>query len=173
MSQAAAYSAFETLRDGRRLEIRALRPDDQTDMLNAVGQLSDQSVSRRFFTRKRQFSEKEIAFFLHVDFVQHVALVAVIEAAGRASIVGGGRYVVGQPKEAEVAFVVVDQFQGQGVGAVLLRHLALLAKSAGLERLLADVLADNFAMLKVFDKSGLCQQKTREADVVHVCLRLA
>jgi GNAT superfamily N-acetyltransferase len=110
---------------------------------------------------------------LHVDFVKHVALVAIIEAAGRALIVGGGRYVVGQPKEAEVAFVVVDQFQGQGVGAALLRHLALLAKSAGLERLLADVLADNFAMLKVFDKSGLCQQKTREADVVHVCLRLA
>lgn len=172
MSQAANYSALETLRDGRRLQIRALRPDDQTDMLAAVGQLSKQSMFRRFFTPKREFSQQEIGFFLDIDFVNHVALVAVLEGAGRALIVGGGRYIVCEPQKAEVAFVVVDAHQGQGVGAALLRHLAVLAKSAGLEVLLADVLADNAAMLKVFDHSGLCAKKTRDVDVVHVCLRL-
>jgi len=173
MSEAANYSALETLRDGRRLHIRALRPDDETDMLAAVGQLSAQSVLRRFFTPKRQFSQKEIAYFLQVDFVNHVALVAAIEDGGRPGIVGGARYVVCQPKKAEVAFVVVDGYQGQGIGAALLRHLAALAKSAGIETLLADVLADNAAMLKVFDRSGFCADKARDADVVHVCLELA
>jgi ribosomal protein S18 acetylase RimI-like enzyme len=172
MSEAANYSALERLRDGRRAEIRAFRPDDQADMLAAVGQLSNKSLSRRFFVPKRELSQKEIAFFSDVDFVKHVALVAVIEDGGRRSIVGGGRYIVCQPKRAEVAFGVVDQFQGQGVGAALLRHLATLAQAAGLEALLADVLAENTAMLKVFDKSGFRQQKTREADVVHVCLHL-
>ena len=173
MSEAANYSALETLRDGRRAEIRAFRPDDRADMLAAVGQLSDKSLYRRFFVPKRELSQKEIAFFLDVDFIQHVALVAVIEDGGRPLIVGGGRYIVCQPQRAEVAFVVVDQFQGQGVGGALLRHLATLAKGAGLEALLADVLADNTAMLKVFDKSGFCQNKSRDADVVHVCLHLS
>jgi GNAT superfamily N-acetyltransferase len=172
MSQAADYYALESLRDGRRLQIRALRPDDQTDMLAAVGQLSKQSIFRRFFTPKREFSPQEIGYFLNIDFVNHVALVAVLEGGGQALIVGGGRYILCEPKKAEVAFVVVDEYQGQGVGAALLRHLVLLAKSAGLEALLADVLADNAAMLKVFDNSGLCANKTRDIDVVHVCLRL-
>ena len=172
MSEAATYSALETLRDGRRLYVRVLRPEDETEMLAAVGQLSDQSVLRRFFTPKRRFSQKEIAFFLQVDFVNHVALVATIEDGGRPCIVGGARYVVCQPKKAEVAFVVVDGYQGQGIGAALLRHLAALARRAGIEALLAEVLADNVAMLKVFDGSGFCADKTRDADVVHVCLDL-
>jgi ribosomal protein S18 acetylase RimI-like enzyme len=172
MSEAANYSALEKLRDGRRAEIRAFRPDDKADMLAAVGRLSDKSLSRRFFAPKRELSQQEIAYFLDVDFVEHVALVAVIEDGSRPLLIGGGRYIVCQPKRAEVAFVVVDQFQGQGVGAALLRHLARLAQGAGLEALLADVLADNTAMLKVFEKSGFRQSKTREADVVHVCLLL-
>jgi GNAT superfamily N-acetyltransferase len=172
MSDAANYLALETLRDGRRLQIRALRAEDQADMLAAVGQLSKQSILRRFFTPKRGFSPQEIDFFLDIDFVNHVALVAVLEGGGRPSLVGGGRYILCEPKKAEVAFVVVDQYQGQGVGAALLRHLAALAKSAGVEELLADVLADNAPMLKVFDNSGLCANKTRDVDVVHVCLRL-
>ena len=83
MSDAATYSARETLRDGRRLEIRALKPDDRADLEAAVGRVSDQSLYRRFFEIKRHFSEQEIAFFLNVDFVNHVALVAVVEEGAR------------------------------------------------------------------------------------------
>src|SRR5262245_51780945 len=142
-------------------------------MLTAVGRLSMQSLSRRFFTPKQRFNAQEIAFFLNVDFVGHVALVAAIEEGGEQVIAGGGRYIVSQPGMAELAFVVVDQYQGQGIGAVLLRHLTILARSAGLEVLFAEVLAENTAMLKVFDRSGLRATKTREAEVVHISLRLS
>jgi RimJ/RimL family protein N-acetyltransferase len=173
MSEAATYSARERLRNGRSIEVRALRPDDRTDMLTAVGRLSAQSLSRRFFMPKRELNPQEIAFFLNVDFVSHVALVAAIEDGSQQEIVGGGRYIVSQAGMAELAFVVVDQFQGQGIGAALLRHLASLARSARLERLIAEVLAENTAMLKVFDRSGLRLSKTRDADVVHVSLHLS
>ena len=76
MVEAAKYSAVEELRNGRRVEIRALRPDDRTDLLAAVGRTGAESLFRRFFATKRGFSEKEIALFLNVDFTNHVALVA-------------------------------------------------------------------------------------------------
>ena len=172
LAAVAKYSAIEALRDGRRLEIRALGPDDRADLLAAVGRSSGQSLYRRFFAVRRGFTEPEIAFFLNPDFVDHVALVAVVEESGRPVIAGGGRYVVVQPGKAEVAFAVVDQYQGQGIGAALMRHLAAIARGAGLEELIAEVLPDNIPMLKVFEKSGFRLSTKREPQVVHVVLRL-
>ena len=172
MVEAANYSAFETLRDGRRVEIRALRPDDRADLIAAVARSSAQSLYRRFFAAKRDFAEPEIEFFLNVDFVDHVALVAVVYESGRPVIAGGARYVVVQPGKAELAFAVIDQYQGQGLGAALMHHLAAMAREAGLKELIAEVLPDNRPMLKVFEKSGFPLSMKREPQVVHVALRL-
>lgn len=172
MPEAAKYSAIEALRDGRRVEIRAFRPDDRAGLLAAVERTSAQSLYRRFFGAKRDFSEQERAFFLNVDFVNHVALVAVVEEGGRAVIVAGGRYFVERPGAAEVAFAVIDEYQGQGIGAALLRHLATTARDAGLKEFTAEVLPDNISMLKVFEKSGLKVSTKREPGVVHVALQL-
>ena len=172
MSEAAKYSTVEVLRDKRRVEIRALRPDDRAELLAAVGRTSDQSLYRRFFAVKGSFTEPEIAFFLNIDFINHVALVAVIEDLGGLKIIGGGRYIVVQPGRAEAAFVVVDQYQGQGIGSALLRHLATLARGAGIDELIAEVLPDNTSMLKVFEKSGFRLSVRRESLVVHVTLHL-
>jgi RimJ/RimL family protein N-acetyltransferase len=173
MMSAAKYSAVELLRDGRRLGIHALGTGDRADLLGAVERTSAQSLYRRFFSAKRDFSEKEIEFFINVDFVNHVALVATVEEGNRTAIVGGGRYVIGQPGTAEVAFVVVDEHQGQGIGGALLRHLVAIARDARLKKLVAEVLPDNIPMLKVFEKSGLPRNMKREGRVVHVTLRLS
>jgi GNAT superfamily N-acetyltransferase len=172
MLDAANYSAVETLRDGRQVEIRAFRPGDRDDLLAAVGRTSAQSLYRRFFTVKRSFSEREREFFLNVDFIDHVALMAWVEESARRVIAGGGRYVVVQPGKAEVAFVVIDHYQGQGIGAALMRHLAAIARSAGLQELIAEVLPENVPMLKVFEKSGLPMTTIDEHEVVQVTLRL-
>ena len=158
--------------DLHRVEIRAFRPGDQADLLSAVARTSAEALYRRFFTVKRSFSEREREFFLNVDFVHHVALMAWTEESTRRVIAGGGRYVVVQPGKAEVAFMVVDRFQGHGIGAALLRHLAAIARAAGLQELIAEVLAENAAMLKVFEKSGLPMTTTHEDEVVEVTLRL-
>jgi len=170
VSDIANYSAVETLRNGRRIEIRALRPDDRDELLAAVGRTSTQSLYRRFFAARKSFTEQEVAFFLNVDFMSHVALVAVQEEDH--AICGGGRYIVVQPGKAELAFVVVDQYQGQGIGAALFRHLITIARAAGIKEFIAEVLPENAAMLKVFRKSGLGFSTKREAGVVHVTLAL-
>ena len=163
------YSALETLRDGRRLEIRALQPDDRAALAAAAGRSSNESLTRRFFAPRRAFSEKEMAFYSEVDFERHVALAALVEEA---LLVGAGRYIVAQPGRAEVAFGVEDAHQGRGIGSALLRHLALIARDAGLEELIAEVLPDNAPMLTVFERSGLALTKQRSQGVVHVVLRL-
>ncbi|HJS63172.1 MAG TPA: GNAT family N-acetyltransferase [Pseudolabrys sp.] len=172
MVGAATYTATECLRDGRTFEVRALKPTDEANMLAAVDRIGAQSLYRRFMGAKRGFSNKERAFFLNVDFVNHVALVAEVKDGDRASIVAGGRYIVEKPGTAEVAFAVVDDYQGQGIGAALLRHLAALALEAGLKEFTAEVLADNTPMLKVFERSGLKFSSKRSADGIHAVLQL-
>jgi GNAT superfamily N-acetyltransferase len=170
--EAASYSAIESLRNERRIEIRALAPDDRPDFLAAVDRTSPRSLYRRFFSVRQDFAEQEVDFFVNLDFVNHVALVAVMEEAGRPVIVGAGRYIVVGPGRAEVAFAVVDAYQGQGIGAALMRHLAAVARDAGLKELVADVLPDNLPMLKVFGKSGLAVHTKRGPRVVQVTLHL-
>jgi RimJ/RimL family protein N-acetyltransferase len=172
MLEAAKYSAIEVLRNGNRVEIRALRPDDSADLLAAVDRSSPQSLYRRFFAVKRGFTAQEEAFFLKVDFANHVALVARAEEEGRSVIIGGGRYIVLEPGTAELAFVVIDRYQGQGVGGALMKHLIEIVRKAGLKELVAEVLPDNVSMLKVFEKSGLRVNTKRESGVVHVALQL-
>ena len=172
MAEPSNYSAVEKLRNGERIVIRALRPQDRDDLMAAVDRTSGDSLYRRFFAVRRHFTETEESFYLNVDFVSHVALIASADENGQPIIIAGGRYVVGEPGEAEVAFTVVDKYQGRGVGAALLRHLAMIARQAGLRELVAYVLPDNRAMLKVFEKSGLKYTAKREAGSVYVKLGL-
>ena len=167
----AAYSAREQLRDGRFIHIRALKPDDEADMLTAIHQTHAESLRRRFFAAKRKFSEKEKAYFLHVDFINQVALVATIDSDPH-QIVGGCRYIMTEPGKAEVAFVVIDAYQGQGIGTLLTRHLAGLARAAGLKELAAEVLAENTPMLKVLGQCGFKASHGADPQVIHLTLPL-
>ena len=88
-------------------------------------------------------------------------------------ICGGGRYIVGQPGQAEIAFVVVDAYQGQGIGTILMRHLAVLARDAGLQELVAEVLPENTAMRKLFEKFGFRPNSKGSSQVIHLTLQLA
>jgi RimJ/RimL family protein N-acetyltransferase len=169
---ARSYSAIDVLSDGRRIVIRALRPEDQNDLIAAVGRSSAQSLYRRFFAPRRAFTEKETSFFVNVDFVKHVALIAVDEENGQHEIAGGGRYVVGPPGRAELAFMVVDRYQGRGIGTALLRHLVAIATETGLCELTADVLSDNLPMLKILERGGFRAVASRERGTKQLALLL-
>ena len=74
--------------------------------------------------------------------------------------------------KAEIAFVVIDDYQGQGVGTLLMRHLAVIARAAGLRELIAEVLPENAAMRKVFSKFGFQARCGPDPRVVHLVLTL-
>ena len=165
------YSEIETLRDGRKIEIRATKPDDRDEMMKGIGRTSDKSLYRRFFSPKRGFSEKEVNYFMDIDFVKQVALVVVLEEEGQ-PIIAGGRYIVFEPGDAELAFVVEDAYQGQGIGSTLMRHLTAIARQAGLAELHAEVLPSNESMIKVFERSGLVASTKMDQSSVHITMKL-
>jgi RimJ/RimL family protein N-acetyltransferase len=170
---AAKYAATERLRNGALLQIRALLPSDRTEMLASIGRASKETLYRRFFAPKRSFSEREIEFFLNVDFISHVALTAVLSEGGRQVIVGGARYIVSQPGCAEIAFAIDDPHQKLGIATHLISHLIEIARAAGLKEFVAEVLPENVPMLKVFERCGLAMTTRRERGVVHVNLALS
>ena len=173
MENAFDYLAIETLRDGRRLVVRAFKPEDRTDFLAAADRTGPLTRYRRFFSVKPSFSDREINFFLNVDFEKHVALIALMDEAGRQVIVAAGRYVLVQPQKAEVAFTVIDQYQRLGIAPILLRHLVGIARAAGLNTMIAEVLTENMQMLKVFERCGLPVQTNQDhPEVVHVTMTL-
>ena len=170
-SKAADYSVVERLRDGSGIEIRAIRAADDQEMLEAVGRTSVQSLQRRFFVPKLHFSDRELDFFINVDFKDHVALVAELNENGRRVIVGGGRYIMVKPGQAEMAFMVIDAYQGKGIGSVLMRHLIAIARDGGLKELIAEVLPENAPMLKLFGRFGF--RTVARDEVKHLALQLA
>ncbi len=172
----ANYSVTERLRDGRTVTIRAICPDDKGLVVNTIREISSESLYRRTFSVKRDFSDHELRRLTEVDFDGVVALVAVMKEAGQDRIVGGGRYArSGEPpavQKAEVAFLVDDAHQGLGIGSLLLRHLVTIARFFGITQFEAEVLPANEAMLKVFAKSGVSVTRTMTRDSVHVILEL-
>lgn len=141
------------LRDGAAVELRPLVPADRGDFEEALNHLSAESLRRRFFTPGRP-SARVIDHLVNINYVDHFAWRVATDPGGTA--LATGRYVRrhADPKRAEVAFGVVDEFHGRGLGTLLLGALAVAAQPAGIEIFEAEVLADNSPMLAVFTKVG-------------------
>jgi acetyl coenzyme A synthetase (ADP forming)-like protein len=167
------YSKDELLRDGASIRVRAIRPDDKPRLIKHFESLSARSVQFRFFGAKRRLTDAELQRFTEPDFVHHVALVATLLGGDGERIIGVGRYfqlepAAGQPRRAEVAFAVLDEFHGRGIGTLLLEHLGRIARDAGIEEFAADVLGENNRMLEVFAQSGWKVARSIDSGVVHV-----
>ena len=170
------YLEHETLKDGAKVTVRAIRPEDAPSLLEEFGNLDGESVYRRFFTPKKELSASELEQLTTVDFERVMALVVTVETLNGETLIAGGRYAVEpgeRPKSAELAFLTAATHRGRGIASLLLRHLVRLARETGLSRFDADVLAENTAMLNVFRSSGLPMTQRREGGVVHVVLSLA
>ena len=111
-----------------------------------------------------------------MDFSQVVALVAAVTRAdGEEIVIGDGRYVSNEERKSELAeleFLIAEPYRGRGIATLLLRHLARIARHAGLSAFEADVLAYNAPMLAVFERSGLPISRRHEGNIIHVTLCL-
>jgi len=174
MIDAREYEAVETLKDGRSVIVRAIRPDDRETVLQGLSLFSSDSIYKRFHGTKTGLSDQEVSFYTEIDYLHHVALLAVLKHNDQA--IGGGRFIAYdetvQPKGAELAFAVADNFQGLGVGKIVLKHLIHIGRETGIKLFEADVIAENTAMMRVFEKSGLPIKKTPEGRNVHIVMTL-
>lgn len=163
------YCVDAIMLDGAAIRIRAIRPDDQERLREHFRGLSGQSVYFRFMGLKRDLSPQDLTRLTELDFNNHVGLAATLTEDGRERFIGVGRYIRGaQPDRAEVAFAVLDGFQGRGIGTLLLEHLALIAAANEVAEFEADVLGENRQMLEVFAHSGFESRRSLDAGVVHL-----
>lgn len=163
------YSVDTTLRDGSSIRIRAIRIDDQERLHEHFRGLSRQSIYFRFMGFRRDLSGEDLKQLTELDFNEHVGLAATSTENGRERFIGVGRYIrLKDPHRAEVAFAVLDDYQGHGIGTILLEHLAKIARASGVAELEASVLADNRQMLEVFAHSGFKIRGPQDSGVVNL-----
>ena len=170
---ARTYSQRDRLLDGRRVLVRAIRHEDKAVLREGFRRLSPESVYHRFFQPKKELSEEDLRYLTEVDFESHVALLAVLEEEGPGLGLGVGRYIV-EPgtRSAEIAFTVDENHHGLGVGTLLLHHLAKIARAQSLVEFRAYVLAENRAMIEVFEHAGFPLNRRLEGNVIVATLGL-
>ena len=177
MNHAREFSVSDVLKDGTRVTIRAIRPDDRDRFLEAFRLLEKDSIYTRFFSLRNDLSDAELDRAVNVDFVREVALVVTTETVRGETIIAAGRYIASEApnteRSAEVAFVVEEDYQGRGIASRLLAHLAALARGQGLTHFEADVLSQNSPMLAVFKRCGFPMRQRRDGGVIHLTLELA
>jgi GNAT superfamily N-acetyltransferase len=168
MEADTAFSDLDILlTDGSAAHVRDIRSSDADLLREFHESLSARSIAFRYLGPHPALSDKEVARFTNVDRIDRVAL--VVERDGR--IVAVARYDrPPESEEAEVAFVVQDEFQGLGLGTILLDQLAIIARRHGIRRFLADTFSENRRMLGVFRDSGFPRRYSRESGVVQVVL---
>ncbi|MEU4544915.1 bifunctional acetate--CoA ligase family protein/GNAT family N-acetyltransferase [Nonomuraea dietziae] len=164
----AHWEADVVLADGGTAHVRPIRPADADRLRAFYSRLSAESIYFRYFGPRPKLSDREVAFFTNVDYVDRVALIATIGT----EMVAVVRYDRTAPGEAEVAFLVEDAHQGRGVASVMLEHLAATARERGIETFIADVLPANMKMMGVLRQVGYTAQSRFADGVVRMTLDL-
>ena len=144
-------------RDGLLVGLRPVHPEDKGVLLEGFGRLSEETRYQRFLAPMDRLTERQVRYLTELDQVNHFAWAAgFLEPDGQETGVALARYVrtFTDPCVAEIAVVVADEYQGRGLGSLLLDGLALVAMDHGIEEFTGFLLGDNHPMLRIFEHLG-------------------
>lgn len=162
-----------TLRDGTEALLRPIRPEDEHMIADFHNGLSERSVYLRylqFLKFEERISHERLARVCFNDYSRELAL--VVEQNG--AILGVGRMQRNPLRrtEAEVAFLVRDNSQGQGIGSALVKSLIAAARAEGLQRLTAELFADNTPMRTLLERNGFIARLAADGQTLRAALNL-
>lgn len=148
-------AAAVVLRDGSAVRIRQLTGADAELLADGFARLSATSRWSRFLSGKTHLSSAELRYLTDIDHHNHEALVAVSLLDGRG--LGVARYVrsAEDPRVAEVAVTVVDEWHGRGLGTELVTRLTERAVAVGIQRFTALIASENLAVLRLLRKMSV------------------
>ena len=154
---------YRTTRTGLEIFIRPVRISDEPLVKDLFYSLSDNSMYRRFISRRKDMPHERLQEFVIIDYTREVSIIALLKEEDKDTVVGLGQYNIDpNTHTAEVSFVVHEQYQNRGIGRELLNYLTLLAKKQGLLGFSAEVLVENRPMLHLFEKMGFGMDKRVE-----------
>jgi len=154
------YVQFWSCKDGRRVLLRPVRPEDELFERELLSCLSDESSRSRFFYKLKHITHGMLTRFCNIDYDREMAIIAEYTSDGKRRSVGDGRLIVKPSSEmAEFAILVADDFQSNGLGLKLADILIGIAREKGLKSIYGYVLSDNKRMLGLAKKLGFTIEK--------------
>ncbi len=146
---------YDTLADGTEIFFRPVKPTDEGALTDMLYSLSSASIRKRYFTHTKTFPHRDVQRLTNVDYQQDLAIIGIAPRPDGEEIVAIAQYFLNiQTRVAEVAFIVQDEWQANGMGTFLLRHITQIAAKRGVRKFYASVLPENKAMLALFSNSG-------------------
>ncbi len=143
------------LDQGTQISFRSILPTDEPHMRDLIYDLSRETIYYRFMSNQQRFTHQQIQDFVYIDHRKDVAIIGVLPEAHGEEIIAVGRYYLNKnTNKAEVAFVIRDGWQNNGIGSFMFRHLISIAKRNGISGFTAEVLRDNRRMQAIFNHSG-------------------
>ncbi len=163
-----------TLRDGREITLRPVRPEDEPAIRDMLQRSSPDDVRLRFFSAMRSFSHEFAARLTQLDYDREMALAAEAEEDGRRVILGAVRIIADPDGEtAEYGIMVRSDLKGQGLGHRLMTEIIDYARSRGLRRIFGEVLRENTGMLRMAAELGFARADVPdEPGIIHVTISL-
>lgn len=156
--------SVEELPDGAHLEVRPIRPEDAALEQKFVASLSESARRFRFVNALRSLPPDMLERFTHIDYDREMAFIAVDTHSGEEA--GVARYCPCPDGETcEFAIVIADDWQGRGLGRLLMRKLVDSARAQGWHRLCGHVLPDNFRMLELCRRLGYAVEPMVDGDM--------
>ncbi len=148
------YKSTLEVKGGRTLSFRPLLPSDEFAYRNFFYSLKDETIYFRFFYRMELFTHEVVQDqWSSMDYRNNLSIIGLNQSGGHEEIIAVGSYARGEEDhDAEVAFVINEDFQGLGIASYLLEVLEKIAMENGYKRFFASVLKENGAMLHVFKK---------------------
>lgn len=174
MTQTGFTEFDATLRDGRTVHVRAMRPADEAELLQAFGRMSDDARYMRFMRSVREPNLERLRRTLASFPDAGLGIVATVPAADGFDVVGSAVYVVGGDRTScEFAITVGAAFGGAGLARTLMTALIDSARRRGLTEMEGFVLAANQPMLRLAARLGFHIEPDPEDRSVRICrLRL-
>ena len=171
------YVSSWVMKNGTEVTLRPIRPEDEPLMVKFHETLSDRSVYLRYFyslSLSSRVAHDRLVRICFADYDREMAIVADSrDAAGQHRILGVGRLVKSHTKnEGEVAVLVSDACQNQGLGLELFRRVIQIARDENLSRVDAEILPDNFAMKKIARKLGFRMRTPDDPSSIRAVLDL-
>ena len=141
------------LHDGTKVKYRPIHPTDMTKMRDLLYKLSEGTAYYRFGWNIKKFSQKQIQNFVYVDHRKEVVIVGTVPGAAEEEIIAlSGYYLDEKTNRAEVALVVLDEWQNKGIGTFMLKYLAQIARKNGIRGFTAEIHVTNRKMQTVMHK---------------------
>jgi acetyltransferase len=168
------YISSWTMKDGAKVNVRPIRPEDEPAMVKFHGLLSDETVYLRYFHMAKldtRVAHDRLVRKCFIDYDREMALVAELAHADSDAppIIAVGRLSRGPlSEEAELAVVVADRYQHQGLGGELIARLVKVAQAEGLKRIVAEFHSENSAIRHLAVHGGAKVERTSDP----MCFRI-